>query len=521
MYSYEQRKKAVELYFQYDHSISAVVTELGYPKSRTSLKYWVREFKKTNKIHEKIVRPCKYTAEQRKAAVNYYLEHGKNVNRTCQMLGYPSHTLLTEWILEDVPAAQHHCRKRTSLVKYSQVEKQEAVLEMCTNPATVKSMADSRGISRAAMYDWKKRLLHKGDEHSMAKKKKKTEVAAQSIEDLITERDRLNLQVLTLQRQVYRLQLEKDVLEKAAEVLKKDQGISLQTLTNREKAIVIDTLREKYQLKELLSVFHMAKSSYCYQANALKRPDKYEMERETIRKSFTESYGAYGYRRIHLSITAEGKVLSEKVVRRLMKEENLVVLRVRKKRFNSYMGEITPAVENLIDRDFHADSPNKKWLTDITEFHIPAGKVYLSPIIDCFDGLPVSWTIGIHPDAELVNTMLDVAIATLKEDEKPLVHSDRGAHYRWPGWIERMTAAGLTRSMSKKGCSPDNSACEGFFGRLKNEMFYGRKWNGVTIDEFIDSLDNYIKWYANKRIKVSLGGLSPIQYRKKLGLIAA
>lgn len=100
---------------------------------------------------------------------------------------------------------------------------------------------------------------------------------------------------------------------------------------------------------------------------------------EAIRKSFTESYGAYGYRRIHLSITAEGKVLSEKVVRRLMKEENLVVLRVRKKRFNSHMGEITPAVENLIDRDFHADAPNKKWLTEITEFHIPAGKVVPFP----------------------------------------------------------------------------------------------------------------------------------------------
>ena len=162
-----------------------------------------------------------------------------------------------------------------------------------------------------------------------------------------------------------------------------------------------------------------------------------------------------------------------------------------------------------------------KWLTDITEFHIPAGKIYLSPIIDCFDELPVSWTIGIHPDAELVNTMLDEAIATLKDDEKPLVHSDRGAYYRWPGWISRMSEAGLTRSMSKKGCSPDNSACEGFFGRLKNEMFYNRSWSNVSIDEFIDILDQYIHWYSKKRRKLSLGGLSPIDYRKSLGLIAA
>lgn len=212
--------------------------------------------------------------------------------------------------------------------------------------------------------------------------------------------------------------------------------------------------------------------------------------------------------------------ISEKVIRRLMKEENLVVKTIKKKKYNSYMGKISPAVDNLIKRDFHSDKPNAKWLTDITEFHIPAGKIYLSPIIDCFDGLPVSWTIGIHPDAELVNTMLDNAIASLKESEKPIIHSDRGAHYRRPGWIERMKEAGLTRSMSKKGCSPDNSACEGFFGQLKNEMFYCRDWKDVSIDKFIDILDAYIHWYAEKRRKLSLNGMSPIQFRKSLGLIA-
>lgn len=168
---------------------------------------------------------------------------------------------------------------------------------------------------------------------------------------------------------------------------------------------------------------------------------------------------------------------------------------------------------------FRADKPNEKWLTDITEFAIPAGKVYLSPIIDCFDGLPVSWTIGTSPNANLANSMLDQAISLLKPDEHPLIHSDRGSHYRWPGWISRMDRAGLIRSMSKKGCSPDNSACEGFFGRIKNEMFYGLSWEGISIEQFIKILDDYIHWYAEKRIKMSLGGLSPIEYRRSLGLI--
>ncbi|XME04371.1 IS3 family transposase [Lachnospiraceae bacterium C1.1] len=520
MYSYEQRKKAVELYFQYDHSLRAVQVELGYPNSVKSIRNWVNEFQHDEDLHRNMVRSCKYSEEQRKKAVEYYLEHGKNVNRTCRILGYPSRTLLTQWIIEDVPQEQHNCRKGSPLVKYCKEDKEAAVLEMCSSTSAVQSIADELGVSRAALYDWKSRLLRKGDEHSMAKKRKTVD-NNKTIEELTSERDQLTSKVNELQQQIYRLQLEKDVLEKAAEIIKKDQGISLIKLTNKEKAIVIDALREKYTVKELLSVFHMAKSSYCYQSSAIKKPDKYKKEREAIRKSFSDSKGAYGYRRIHCEITADGSVISEKVVRRLMKEEKLIVKSIRKKKYNSYMGEISPAVKNIISRDFHAEKPNVKWLTDITEFHIPAGKIYLSPIIDCFDGLPVSWTIGKHPDAELVNTMLDMAISTLKSDEKPIVHSDRGAHYRWPGWIERMENAGLTRSMSKKGCSPDNSACEGFFGRLKNEMFYGRCWDNVSIDQFITELDDYIHWYAENRIKISLGGMSPIQYRKRLGLIAA
>ena len=353
------------------------------------------------------------------------------------------------------------------------------------------------------------------------KKPETTAVNQETVDSLKQEIEQLHNEAEELKRQVYRLQLEKDVLEKAAEILKKDEGVSLEKLTNREKATVIGALRSKYKLRELLDVFHMAKSSYCYQQAALNAPDKYADLRTKIRAVFDESSSRYGYRRIHSSLKSAALTVSEKVVRRIMREDNLIVPNIKRKKYNSYKGEITPAVPNMIERDFHADQPNMKWLTDITEFHIPAGKIYLSPIIDCFDGLPVSWTIGTSPDAELVNTMLDNAIGTLLENEHPIVHSDRGAHYRWPGWIERMENAGLTRSMSKKGCSPDNSACEGFFGRLKNEMFYGRSWKEVTIEDFIEILDVYIHWYSEKRIKLSLGGLSPLQYRRSLGLIAA
>ncbi|ENB6218573.1 IS3 family transposase, partial [Escherichia coli] len=91
-------------------------------------------------------------------------------------------------------------------------------------------------------------------------------------------------------------------------------------------------------------------------------------------------------------------------------------------------------------------------------------------------------------------------------------------HYRWPGWLERVNAAGLIRSMSRKGCSPDNAACEGFFGRLKTEMYYGRKWSGITPEKFMQQVDAYIRWYNERRIKLSPGAVSPKMYRQQCRL---
>ena len=142
-------------------------------------------------------------------------------------------------------------------------------------------------------------------------------------------------------------------------------------------------------------------------------------------------------------------------------------------------------------------------------------------MIDCFDGMVVSWSISTRPDAELVNTMLDAAIERVTaSSDRPVVHSDRGGHYRWPGWLSRIADAKLIRSMSRKGCSPDNAAFEGFFGRLKTELFYSRNWLSTTIEEFLAAVDSYIRWYNEARIKISLGFRSPIEHRRSLGIAA-
>lgn len=285
--------------------------------------------------------------------------------------------------------------------------------------------------------------------------------------------------------------------------------------------MLVDALKATYSLPELLAELDLARSSYFYHRVRLQAADKYVGVRRIITEIFEHNHHCYGYRRIRASLGRQDVFISEKVVQRLMKQERLVAATPKRRRYGSYLGEISPAPENLINRDFQAATPNEKWLTDITEFQIPAGKVYLSPMIDCFDGLIISWSIGTRPDAELVNTMLDAAVETVaNRNDRPVVHSDRGAHYRWPGWLSRIGNAKLIRSMSRKGCSPDNAACEGFFGRLKTEMFYHRDWRATTIEQFIEALDSYIRWYNENRIKISLGSLSPIEYRESLGLMA-
>ncbi len=303
--------------------------------------------------------------------------------------------------------------------------------------------------------------------------------------------------------------------------LRKELGINQQRLTNREKTLLVDALRFTYTVTELLCEVDLPRSSYFYHRAWLGVDDKYADVRQAMTNIFEQNYGCYGYRRLHASLNDQCVRISEKVVRRLMKQECLIAATSKRRRYGSYMGEISPAPDNVLNRDFNAGAPNEKWLTDITEFQIPAGKVYLSPMIDCFDGMVVSWSIGTRPNAELVNTMLDAAIEKVAASgERPVVHSDRGGHYRWPGWLARISDAKLVRSMSRKGCSPDNAACEGFFGRLKTEMFFARNWLSTSIEEFVAAVDACIRWYNEARIKSSLGFRSPAQHRRRLGIAA-
>lgn len=450
-----------------------------------------------------------YSKKQVKKALRLYKKCG-SATETVRTLGYPSRTSLYQWARSGEWKDPRDCPESPPLHKcHLSVEAKENAVKRCFyDGEPVKSVSKELGCSTTSLYNWRDKYLRGGAVSLMNKSKKKSNVVNTSER---SELDELKAQILDLQMEV-------DILKGVLDVLKKDPGTDWKTLKNREKAVMIGALKNKYPLPTLLKKFEISKSSYYYQLKAINSPDKYVDVRCMIKAAFCNNRQCYGYRRIHGVIKNSGIVISEKVIRRLMKEEGLVVKTKKTRKYNSYKGEITPAVPNLVRRNFHSDEPNKLLLTDITEFAIPAGKVYLSPVVDCFDGYLPTWTISLHPNANLVNKMLDELTEKIGTATKPIIHTDRGSHYRWPGWIKRMNTNGWIRSMSKKGCSPDNSACEGLFGRLKNEFFYCRDWMGTSLDEFIRELEEYLQWYNRDRIKESLDFKSPIGYRESLGI---
>ncbi len=184
---------------------------------------------------------------------------------------------------------------------------------------------------------------------------------------------------------------------------------------------------------------------------------------------------------------------------------------VRIKKYRSYKGEIGKIAPNIINRDFSAMKPNQKWTTDITEFALFGTKIYLSPILDMYNGEIISYKISDRPVLKQVLEMVDEAFAKIPDNTNLIFHSDQGWQYQHKAYQKRLRDKGIIQSMSRKGNCLDNSVMENFFGLLKSELLYLREFD--SLDDFKDELIKYIDYYNNKRIKGKLKGLSPVQYR--------
>lgn len=273
---------------------------------------------------------------------------------------------------------------------------------------------------------------------------------------------------------------------------------------------MISELRHKYKLAALLELVGMPRSTYYYYVKKSKEPDKYTKVKEEIHAIYHENQGRYGYRRITLELRNRGYCINHKTVQQLMKSIGIKCM-VRVKKYRSYKGEVGKIAPNIIQRDFVATAPNQKWTTDITEFSLFGTKLYLSPILDMFNGEIISYNISERPVLGQVMDMLDQAFEKIPDNTNLIFHSDQGWQYQHKQYQMRLKQKGIRQSMSRKGNCLDNSIMENFFGLLKSELLYLREFK--SMDEFKIELIKYIDYYNNKRIKSKLKGLSPVQYR--------
>lgn len=260
----------------------------------------------------------------------------------------------------------------------------------------------------------------------------------------------------------------------------------------------------------------MAKSVYYYWIKAGSKVDTDLSMKTQISNIFHQHQGRYGYRRVQLALRNQGQHLNHKVVQRLMGQLQLKGL-TRKKRYRSYRGDVGKTATNILSRNFHASHPNQKWVTDITEFNVNGQKVYLSPILDLYNREIVSYQVDVRPQLGLVMNMLSKALIRLSPKDHPVLHSDQGWHYQMNPYQRELKQYGVLQSMSRKGNCLDNAVIENWFGILKNEFFYKKKF--ASIEVFKKSLEEYIHYYNHDRIKQKLKGLSPVQYRTQSLLV--
>ena len=268
-------------------------------------------------------------------------------------------------------------------------------------------------------------------------------------------------------------------------------------------------LRQGHDLAVLLKVSALSRSTFYYQAKAQQADDRYAGLKSRIRALYERHKGRYGYRRITWALRQAGEAVNHKTVQRLMQVLGLKSL-VRPKKYRAYRGQQAD-VPNLLARQFQAERPNQKWVTDVTEFNVQGHKLYLSPVMDLYNGEIVAYEMQQRPHFTLVGSMLRKALAKLSGQDKPLLHSDQGWPYQMPAYRRQLAEHGLTQSMSRKANCLDNAAMESFFGTLKTEFFYLNRFD--SIEQLQAGIRQYIHYYNHDRIKTKLKGLSPVQYR--------
>jgi len=264
----------------------------------------------------------------------------------------------------------------------------------------------------------------------------------------------------------------------------------------------------------LLKAMKIPRSTYYYE---IRKVDAVEIRNQELMDEIIEIFehhkGRYGVRRIYRELVNRGRNVNHKRVQRLMHNMGLMGKRPKEK-YHSYKGEVGKVADNIIDRDFHAKAPLQKWTTDVSQFKFPWGKCYISPILDMCTNEIISYDLSLSPNLEQIRNMLDHAFEKFPYVEGLILHSDQGWQYQHEYFRNTLKDHGIIQSMSRKGNCIDNCIMETFFGRLKNEMYYGYEKDYDSFEAFSKAMEDYISYYNNERIQAKTKWMPPAKYRE-------
>lgn len=257
----------------------------------------------------------------------------------------------------------------------------------------------------------------------------------------------------------------------------------------------------------------MPRSTYYFE---IKKVDVVNIRNKYIENKISEIFnhhkGRYGVRRVYRELLNQGYTINHKKVQRIMHELKLFGKRPKEK-YHSYKGKVGKIADNLIDRNFKANRPFQKWTTDISQFNFSWGKCYISPILDMYTNEIISYDLSLSPNLKQISNMLTKAFSKFPKLNNLILHSDQGWQYQHKYYINELKKYGIKQSMSRKGNCYDNSIMETFFGRLKNEVYYGYEKKYSSFEEFSRVIKEYIDYYNNERIQSKTKWMPPIKYR--------
>ncbi|WP_420842609.1 IS3 family transposase [Fervidibacillus albus] len=512
-YPSDFKYEVIMAYKSKEYSLKEIYIKFKIPK--VTLYNWVEKFEKDGMDGLLDSKKWKrYSKELKESAVRDYCSGNYSQYEIVRKYGISSRGVLQKWIkkynshgeLLDTRTRRTH--SMTKGRKTTWKERIEIVQDALANGKNYQKTSEKHQVSYQQVYQWV-RKYEVGGWDSLKDRRGRSK----SVEELTLE-EKMKLEMRRIEKENERLRAEKCFLKKVRGD-RKEAKIS--QVRFEDKYIAIKELHETNQFNIVLlcDVAGVSRAAYYKWLNRI--PSSREMENEEIIKEMKVIHkhvdGIYGYRRMKLNINRKlGKKVNHKRIYRLMKMAGIQSV-IRRKKTRYKRSNPQHVAENLLNREFTAEKPNEKWVTDVTELKYGSSKkAYLSAILDLHDGSIISYVLGHSNNNDLVFKTLDPAINRLDGDH-PLIHSDRGFQYTSHGFKRRIEEAGMTHSMSRIGRCIDNGPMESFWGALKCEKYYLHKYE--TFEELSKAIDEYIYFYNNERYQERLNGLSPIEYRTK------